>query len=38
MKISYNTLKKYLPYIGTPEEVAEDLVMHTAEVEHILWE
>ena len=38
MKVSYNTLKKYLPYIGTPEEVAEDLVMHTAEIEHILWE
>lgn len=35
MKISYKILKKYLPYLGTPEEVAQDLIMHTAEVEEI---
>lgn len=40
MKISYNLIKKYLPYIGSPEEVADLLVMHTAEVEeiHLEWE
>jgi phenylalanyl-tRNA synthetase beta chain len=35
MKISYKVLKSYLPYLGTPEQVAEDLIMHTAEVEEI---
>ena len=35
MKVSYKVLKSYLPYLGTPEEVAEDLIMHTAEVEEI---
>lgn len=35
MKISYSTIKEYLPYLGTHEEVAEDLIMHTAEVEEI---
>lgn len=35
MKVSYSTIKEYLPYLGTPEEVAEDLIMHTAEVEEI---
>lgn len=35
MKISYQVVKKYLPYLGTPEEVAQDLIMHTAEVEEI---
>ncbi len=38
MKISYNTLKKYIPNIKSPEEVAEDLIMHTAEVEEIHYE
>ncbi|MCP4523548.1 MAG: phenylalanine--tRNA ligase subunit beta [Candidatus Gracilibacteria bacterium] len=38
MKISYNVLKKYIPEIGTPEEVAQDLIMHTAEVEGIEYE
>lgn len=35
MKVSYKVLKKYLPNIKTPEEVAQDLIMHTAEVEEI---
>ena len=38
MKISYNTLKKYIENIKSPEEVAQDLVMHTAEVEEIILE
>jgi len=38
MKISYNTLKKYIPNIKSPEEVAQDLVMHTAEVEEVILE
>ena len=35
MKVSYKVLKKYLPNIKSPEEVANDLIMHTAEVEEI---
>lgn len=35
MKVSYKVLKKYIPHIGTPEEVAQDLIMHTAEVDEI---
>ncbi len=40
MKISYKVLKDYIPDIKTVEEVAKDLVMHTAEVEDIIieWE
>jgi len=38
MKISYKVLKKYIDNLGTPEEVAQDLVMHTAEVEEIVYE
>jgi len=38
MKISYNTLKKYIPNIKSVEEVAEDLIMHTAEVEEIIYQ
>lgn len=38
MKISYNTLKKYIPNIKSVEEVAQDLIMHTAEVEEIIYE
>jgi hypothetical protein len=38
MKISYKVLEKYLSNLGTPEEVAKDLVMHTAEVEEIVYE
>lgn len=40
MKISYKVLKKYIPDIKSVEEVAKDLVMHTAEVEDIIieWE
>lgn len=35
MKISYKVLKDYIPNIKGEEEVAKDLVMHTAEVEDI---
>ncbi len=38
MKVSYNTLRKYIPNIKSVEEVAEDLIMHTAEVEEIIYE
>jgi len=38
MKISYKVLQNYIPDIKSPEEVAKDLVMHTAEVEDILLE
>ena len=38
MKISYKTLKNYIPNIKSPEEVAEDLIMHTAEVEEVHYE
>ncbi len=38
MKVSYNTLKKYIPNIKSVEKVAEDLIMHTAEVEEIIYE
>lgn len=36
MKVSYSVLKKYIPDIPSPEQVAEDLIMHTAEVEEII--
>ncbi|NDK09933.1 phenylalanine--tRNA ligase subunit beta [Candidatus Gracilibacteria bacterium] len=35
MKVSYKVLKKYIPDIKSPEEVAQDLIMHTAEVEEM---
>jgi hypothetical protein len=35
MKISYNTLKRYLPELHDVETVAQELIMHTAEVEEI---
>ncbi len=38
MKISYKILKKYLPYINDAQNVANDLIMHTAEVEEIILE
>lgn len=38
MKVSYKVLKKYIPNIKSVEEVAKDLIMHTAEVEDILFE
>jgi hypothetical protein len=38
MKISYKILQKYIPNIKPTEEVAKDLVMHTAEVEDITYE
>lgn len=36
MKVSYKVLKKYIPNIKSPEEIAQDLIMHTAEVEEII--
>ncbi|MDD3646507.1 MAG: phenylalanine--tRNA ligase subunit beta [Candidatus Gracilibacteria bacterium] len=38
MKISYNTLKRYIKNIKSVDEIAQDLVMHTAEVEDIHYE
>lgn len=38
MKISYKVLQKYIKNLKTPEEVAKDLIMHTAEVEDIILE
>jgi hypothetical protein len=38
MKVSYNTLKKYIPNIKSVEDVAQDLIMHTAEVEEVIYE
>ncbi len=38
MKISYKVLQKYVDDLKTVWEVAEDLVMHTAEVEDIILE
>ncbi len=35
MKVSYKVLKKYIPHIDSPEKIAQDLIMHTAEVEGI---
>ncbi|MEA3387025.1 MAG: hypothetical protein U9Q66_01175 [Patescibacteria group bacterium] len=29
-------MKSFLPYLDTPENVAKDLIMHTAEVEEII--
>ena len=36
MKISYKVLKRLVPKIKTPLETAQDLIMHTAEVEEII--
>jgi hypothetical protein len=36
VKVSYKVLKKYIPNIKSPEAVAQDLIMHTAEVEDII--
>jgi len=38
MKISYKVLKRYIKNIKSAEEIAKDLVMHTAEVEWIISE
>jgi len=38
MKISYKTLKRYIPDIENAEEIAQKLIMHTAEVEEIQYE
>jgi len=35
MKISYKTLKRYLPSLPAVEETAKKIVMHLAEVEDI---
>jgi len=35
MKISYKVLQKYIKNIKSADEIAKDLVMHTAEVEAI---
>jgi len=35
MKVSYNVLKSYFPELNSPEETAQKLIMHTAEVEDI---
>ena len=38
MKISYNNLKRYKKDLKSPEGLAKDLIMHTAEVEEIIYE
>jgi hypothetical protein len=38
MKISYKVLKNYISNLKSPEDTARDLVMHTAEVEDIVYE
>ena len=38
MKISYKVLQAYIPDLEPAEEIAEKLVMHTAEVEEIHYE
>jgi hypothetical protein len=38
MKISYNNLKRYKKDLKSPEDLATDLIMHTAEVEEIIHE
>ncbi len=38
MKISYKVIQKYIPNIKWVENLAQDLIMHTAEVEDILLE
>ena len=35
MKVSYKVLKQYMPHIKWVQDVARDLIMHTAEVEDI---
>ena len=35
MKVSHNVLKSYFPELNSPEETAQKLIMHTAEVEDI---
>lgn len=38
MKISYKVLQKYISNLGDVEKLAQDLIMHTAEVEEIIYE
>nr|MDD3719719.1 phenylalanine--tRNA ligase subunit beta [Candidatus Gracilibacteria bacterium] len=35
MKYSYKVLKSYLPFLESGKQVADDIIMHTAEVEEI---
>jgi hypothetical protein len=38
MKYSYKILKQYLPFLESPKQCANDIVMHTAEVEEVFME
>jgi len=38
MKVSYKVIKKYIKNVKKVEDLAQDLIMHTAEVEDILLE
>jgi phenylalanyl-tRNA synthetase beta chain len=38
VKISYKVIQKYIPDAKNVEEIAQDLVMHTAEVEEVIYE
>jgi hypothetical protein len=38
VKVSYKTIQEYIPDIEEVEKIAEDLVMHTAEVEKIHYQ
>ncbi|MDD3303034.1 MAG: phenylalanine--tRNA ligase subunit beta, partial [Candidatus Gracilibacteria bacterium] len=35
MKYSYQTLKKIIPFVESPEQIAQDIIMHVAEVEGV---
>jgi len=37
MKISYNSLKRYIKNIDTAESIAENLIMHSAEVDELIY-
>lgn len=36
MKVSHKVLQKYIPNLSAPEEVAQNLIMHCAEVEEVI--
>lgn len=38
MKVSYKVLQKYVDNLPAVEQVAQDLIMHTAEVEEIIYQ
>lgn len=38
MKVSYKVLQSYLPYLNGAQNVANELIMHTAEVEEVMME